>query len=67
MATSLLSMLLTSTTNLADVLTIINAMEVAAARRHRARILELMSVQIFQVWTFGGVLNPSRVNVSDIS
>jgi hypothetical protein len=44
MATSLLSMLLTSTTNLADVLTIINAMEVAAARRRRARILGLMSL-----------------------
>lgn len=40
-------MLLTSTPNLADVLTIINAMEVAAARRHRARILGLMSVEIF--------------------
>jgi hypothetical protein len=44
MATSSLRMLLTSTTNLADVLTTINAMEVAAARRHRARILGLMSV-----------------------
>lgn len=44
MATSLLSMLLTSTSNLADVLTVIYAMEVAAARRHRARILGLLSV-----------------------
>ena len=44
-------MLLTSTTNLADVLTTINAMEVAAARRHGTRILGLMSEKIFQVWT----------------
>ncbi len=40
-------MLLTSTTNLVDVLAIINAMEVAATRRHRARILGLMSVMVF--------------------
>ena len=44
MATSSLSMLLTSTTNLADVLSIITEMEVAAARRHLARIRGLMSV-----------------------
>ena len=37
-------MLLTVTTNLVEVLTIINAMEVAAARRHGTRILGLMSV-----------------------
>ena len=54
MATSSLSMLLTSTSKLVDVLTIINAMKVAAARRHRARIRGLiMSVWIFQVWTLG--------------
>ncbi len=56
MATSSLSILLNLATNLADKLTIIiNAMEVAAARRHRARILGLMSVLVFQDWTLGSV------------
>jgi hypothetical protein len=68
MATSLLGMLMTSTTSLADVLTIINASEVACGRSTppcpHPWAYECVD---FSDLDLGGVLNPSRVNVKDIS
>ena len=68
MPTSLLGMLMTSTTNLVDVLTIINASEVGCGRStppcphpwaYECVVLSDLDL--------GGVLNPSRLNVKDIS
>ena len=68
MSISLLGVLTTSTTNLVDVLTIINAPEVGCGRSTppcpHPWAYECVDLSALDL---GGVLNPSRVNVKDTS